>query len=100
VTPGLPVILSASSSISVKEALFHAEYLADLSADVYLVADCPIETCKIPKEKIVYIKNSVEELFSHLTTGIFYQLLAESIAFKKNYDVDGFKFLTKCVNKY
>jgi glutamine---fructose-6-phosphate transaminase (isomerizing) len=100
VKPGLPVIISASTPSRVEEALFHGEYLSDLSADVYLVVDCPVETGKIPKEKIVCIKNSVHEAFSHLTAGVFYQLLAESIAFHKNYDVDGFKFLKKCVDKY
>lgn len=100
IQPGLPVVISYSSGFRMKEALLHIEFLMSIGAEVYVVADIMPEGSKIKKENMILISNNQEEVFSHLIAGIPFQLLAERIAYINGYDVDGFRFLKKVVDRY
>lgn len=97
---GLPIIICASTPSSVKEASGHARYMRNLLADVYMIVDGQIETDTVEDENIIYAASGDNEIFSHITTTIPLQLLAEGIAAAKSYDVDGFRYLSKVVDKY
>ncbi|HEY5582971.1 MAG TPA: SIS domain-containing protein [Ruminiclostridium sp.] len=98
---GLPIILCASTSSSIKEAAHHARYLKNLGADVYLIVDNALEAeIGVPESSIVKVAQSEDEIFSSIINVIPLQLLAEGIAAAKGYDVDGFRYLSKIVDKY
>lgn len=100
VKPGLPIIITASSPEVVKVAVEHMKHLAGLSASVYIITDNLVVDASIPEENIIRVSNRCQEVFSQISEVIPLQLLAEGIANINGYDVDGFKYISKVVDKY
>lgn len=101
VEPGLPVVVLAATPYRVREALKkHAEYLAGLSANVFMITDMSVSGNGIPADKCIVFVNGCEEVFSHITAIIPCQLLAENIAQNRGLDVDGFRYIAKVIECY
>ncbi len=100
VRPGLPIVLLASTADACAEAVKHGEYFASLGAEVYLVADAPVVSDRIPPQRILQVHGFGDEVLGQLTAVIPLQMLAERIADRKGYDVDGFRYIAKVVDTY
>lgn len=98
VRPGLPILMLAATPDAVAEAVQHARYFASLGADVYLVSDAPVHG--MAPERVLQVSNQGDEVVGAIPAVIPLQLLAERIAVRKGYAVDGFRFIAKVVDKY
>ncbi|WP_276357131.1 SIS domain-containing protein [Cohnella caldifontis] len=98
VQPGLPIVIVAGAD-SLDESLGHAEFLASLEAEVYLIADRAAAPAKIPADRILVLPG-VSGLMPQITTVLPLMQLAENIASAKGYDVDGFRYISKVVSQY
>lgn len=96
---GVPVILIGHGEEKIKTLLGHAGFLSNVChADVALVTNR--EAGEIGGYRnFPYIWEGDEEL-SHICATLPFQLLAETMAEKKGYDIDGFRYIGKILNQY
>ena len=96
---GMPIFLIAANEYVV-EAQKHAEYFDGVvGAKVFLVVDDTADT-QSSRYEIIKIENLRVNAFCNFCPTIFFQLLAEKIARLNGYDIDGFRYLSKVVDKY
>lgn len=96
---GIPVILIGHGEEKTDTLLGHANFLSEIcNADVVLVTN--------RKERNLggyvnfpYKWNGDEEL-SHICATLPFQLLSESMASERNYNIDGFKYIGKILDQY
>lgn len=92
---GTKLIIITYSINSHENVLMHKRDLNGTGADVYLI------TSGVGADAIdLNLKCSVDNVYSTITSIVPFQLLAEKTAFKKGYDIDGFRYINKVLNKY
>ncbi len=96
---GMPIFLIAVNDY-VEEAQKHAEYFVNVvGAKVYLIVDDTADI-KSSRYEVITIQNLRVNAFCNFCPTVFFQLLAEKIARLNGYDIDGFRYLSKVVDKY
>lgn len=95
----IPVILIGHGEEKIKTMLLHANFLSKVChAKVALV------TNRHERELDGYVNYPYawdgDEELSHICATLPFQLLAETMAGERNYDIDGFKYIGKILNQY
>lgn len=96
---GVPVILIGHGEGKIKTLLGHAGFLSNVChADVALVTNKEAEV--IGGYRNFPYKWDGDEALSHICATLPFQLLAETMADRRGYDIDGFKYIGKILNQY
>ena len=96
---GMNVILMCTGEAGFHEAEPHIAFLNEIGARVFLVHDSG-EDRLLPAEREIRLTCHVAPEFAGIIFAAFGQILAEHIADKAGYCVDGFRYLAKIVEKY
>lgn len=96
---GIPIVLIGFGKEKMSTLLMHADFLAKVChGDVVLVTDSQESHIK-GYRNFPYVWEG-EEALSHICATLPFQLLAERMAAKRNYDIDGFKYIGKILDQY
>lgn len=99
VEEGIPIVLIGHGEEKIKTLLMHADFLTRVChGDVVLVTDRK-ETEIGGYRNFPYVWEGDEEL-SHICATLPFQLLAETMADERDYDIDGFKYIGKVLDQY
>lgn len=94
-----PVILIASDDKERNMVKRHIDYLSEITDNLFLISNQ--ETVSSSDKIVAYVNGSkMLPEFSHISHVALLQMLALHIAEEKGYDIDGFKYLSKIVDKY
>lgn len=102
ISSNTPVFLSITGYNDAKLAINHIEYISSVTEKLFIVAGGEIDTVELPldEERIINITTAPDPDFSHIPHAVFFQLLSEAIARREGFDVDGFRYISKVVDKY
>lgn len=96
---GMNVILMCTGEAGFREAQPHIAFLNEIGARVFLVHDSGEDTI-LPAERKIRLTCRVAPEFAGIVFAGFGQVLAERIASRAGYRVDGFRYLAKIVENY
>lgn len=96
---GIPIVLIGHGKEKLKTLLMHADFLSRVCCgEVVLVTDS--RQMQIGGYRnFPYVWEGDEEL-SHICATLPFQLLAETMAAERGYDIDGFKYIGKVLDQY
>ena len=96
---GMNVILMCTGEAGFRETQPHIAFLNEIGARVFLVHDSGEDTI-LPAERKIRLTCHVAPEFAGIVFAGFGQVLAERIASRAGYRVDGFRYLAKIVENY
>jgi glucosamine--fructose-6-phosphate aminotransferase (isomerizing) len=96
---GIPVVIVAAGSETIKTALAHADFLSKVcGAKIALVTNS--HEHKLGEYMNFPFVWDGEEIFGHICATAPFQILAYHMAAERGYDIDGFKYIGKILSKY
>lgn len=96
---GMNVILMCTGEVGFREAQPHIAFLNEIGARVFLVHDSG-EDMMLPADRKIRLTCHAAPEFAGIIFAAFGQVLAERIADRAGYCVDGFRYLAKIVENY
>lgn len=102
VDKGLPVLIHAGDGVGYRSLCHQAEFLQRLGARVFAVIDQQFtdEWDDDFATHCAVIHTPGDPCYNHISIAVFYQLLAERMATRRNLDADTFRHLSKIVDQY
>jgi glutamine---fructose-6-phosphate transaminase (isomerizing) len=95
----IPVVIITYGEENMSKACVHAEFLQNIcGVRVCFISDSPLTMVNGIRNFSFCWEGS--EAFSHICATVPFQLMVEHLAKKRGYDIDGFKFIGKILNKY